>query len=249
MNKPLVFISHISEEKEVAISFKELIETSYLGMINVFVSSDHSSVPLGQKWLEDITIALKNCVVEIVICSPQSVTRPWINFEAGAGWVRDIPVIPLCHSGMEPPNLPLPLNLLQAAKATENSSLKLILPVLDKAIGSQTPSVDFTNFISKVKDFESVYTFWDDCNAAFKEIHNINVQIIPALQKGGKVTIDLTETQINQIDRFMPFLQAHDILRYERTGISSIGIGVSHGIRFVPMSKLQQIMRDKKFRL
>lgn len=109
--KTLVFISHITPEKEVAIAFKELIEESFLNMIEVFVSSDGESINMGQRWLESITVALKKCSIEIVLCSPQSVQRPWINFEAGAAWIRDIPVIPLCHSGMEPSKLPVPLNL------------------------------------------------------------------------------------------------------------------------------------------
>ena len=97
MDKRLVFISHIAEEKEVAIAVKELIESSFLGLIEVFVSSDQHSIGMGQKWLDQISAALKECVVEIVLCSPKSINRPWINFEAGAGWVRDISVIPLCH--------------------------------------------------------------------------------------------------------------------------------------------------------
>jgi hypothetical protein len=249
MSKPLVFISHISEEKELAIAFKDLIESSFLGMIDLFVSSDHSSVQLGQKWLDNITEALGSCVVEIVICSSKSVVRPWINFEAGAGWIRNIPVIPLCHSGMKPSSLPLPLNLLQAATATEVSSLKLILPVLGQAIGSKTPSVDFTDFISKVIDFESTYTFWDECNVAFKELHNINDQIIPALRQGKTITIDLTETQINQLGHFMPFLQQHNILQFQRSGSSKFtNIGTFYGCNLIPMSDLHQVINDKRFK-
>lgn len=100
MEKSSVFISHIGDEATIAREFKSLIEENFLGMIEVFVSSDGSSVKMGEKWLNDISDALERCAVEIVICSPISVRRPWINFEAGAGWVRGIPVIPLCHSGM-----------------------------------------------------------------------------------------------------------------------------------------------------
>jgi TIR domain len=158
-SKPLVFISHITEEKEIAVAFKELIESSFLGMLDVFVSSDEDSIRMGQKWLDRISNGLKTCTVEIVLCSPKSILRPWINFEAGAGWVRDIPVIPLCHSGIEPAKLPMPLNLLQAAKANEVSSLKLIFPVLAEAIGAKTPNIDFSDFVAKVDEFEVRYTF------------------------------------------------------------------------------------------
>jgi hypothetical protein len=155
MQKPIIFISHINEEKSIAMALKKLVESSFLDMMDVFVASDPTSVHLGQKWLDRITDGLKHCVVEIIITSPVAVTRPWINFEGGAGWIRDIPVIPLCHSGMTPSKLPAPLNLLQAAVATNEQELTLIFPVLANAIGSGLPKPDFTEFIETVKQYEA----------------------------------------------------------------------------------------------
>ncbi|MBP9152935.1 MAG: toll/interleukin-1 receptor domain-containing protein [Flavobacteriales bacterium] len=157
MNKPLIFISHINEEKEVALQLKELMRASFLGMIDVFVSADYASVSLGRKWLDEITNSLKTCSVEVVICSPVSIERQWINFEAGAGWVRDIPVIPLCHSGMEPAELPIPLKLLQAGGITEESVLNGLFRVVAGVIGADVPVVVFSDFIDKVKKFELSY--------------------------------------------------------------------------------------------
>ena len=155
MQKPLVFISHITEEKEIALALKRLVESTFLNMIEVFVSSDPTSIKLGRKWLDEITHALKKCAVEIILASPEAVECPWINFEGGSGWIRDIPVIPLCHSGMVPSKLPAPLGSLQAATATEESQLKLIFPVLAEAVGCKLPEIDFSPFISVVKEFES----------------------------------------------------------------------------------------------
>lgn len=155
MQKPLVFISHITEEKEIAQALKRLVESTFLNMIEVFVSSDPTSIKLGRKWLDEITHALKHCSVEIILASPESVKRPWINFEGGSGWVRDIPVIPLCHSGMIPSKLPAPLGTLQAATATEEAELKLIFPVLADAVGCTLPQIDFSEFVSVVSEFEA----------------------------------------------------------------------------------------------
>lgn len=154
MQKPLVFISHITEEKEIAKALKCLVESTFLDMMDVFVSSDPTSIKLGHKWLDEITYALKACAVEIILSSPESVRQPWINFEGGSGWIRDIPVIPLCHSGMVPAKLPAPLSALQAATATEESGLKLIFPVLAEAIGCSLPDVNYTPFIETVQEFE-----------------------------------------------------------------------------------------------
>ena len=52
MQKPLVFISHITEEKEIAHALKQLVEKTFLNMIEVFVSSDPTSIRLGGKWLD-----------------------------------------------------------------------------------------------------------------------------------------------------------------------------------------------------
>ncbi len=156
MQKPLVFISHITTEKEIAIAFKELIERSFLGMIDVFVSSDPNSIAMGGRWLNNITYGLQNCVIEIVIASRISVTRPWINFEAGAGWVRDVPVIPLCHSGMTPSTLPAPLGSLQAALATDPTHLERVLSVIAKTLDCKLPESDYPTFIAAVEHFEEV---------------------------------------------------------------------------------------------
>lgn len=154
MQKPIVFISHITEEKEVAFALKNVVESAFIGMMDVFISSDPRSVQLGQEWLEKIKFALSSCAVEIIISSPQSVKRPWINFEAGAGWIRRVPVIPLCHSGMEPDKLPFPLKALQGATATKEEELNLVLPVLADALGCGIPKIDFSEFIEKVREFE-----------------------------------------------------------------------------------------------
>jgi hypothetical protein len=157
VSKAVVFISHISEEREIAQVLKKLVEASFLGLIEVFVSSDANSIKLGRKWLDNITTALKSCTVEIIIASPTSVKRPWINYEAGAGWVRDIPVIPLCHSGITPSTLPTPLSELQAALATDKEQLARLVPVLAEAIGSAEPMIDWSEFIEAVQKYEAVY--------------------------------------------------------------------------------------------
>jgi len=153
MKKPLIFISHITEEKEIALALKELISANFLDMIEVFVSTDPSSIKAGRRWLDEITDALKTCVVEIILASPKSVTRPWINFEAGSGWIRGIQVIPVCHSQMIPTKLPAPLNSLQSV-IIDNAGLNMIVSALAEAAKCRLPTVDFSSLIAKVREFE-----------------------------------------------------------------------------------------------
>src|SRR3990172_4695206 len=103
-----VFISHIHEEAPLAMVLKEWLESSYAGQLDVFVSSDREDVPAGSKWLEEIDRALEQSSICVVLCSPASVIRPWINFETGSAWHKQIPVLPVCHSGQEKASLPAP---------------------------------------------------------------------------------------------------------------------------------------------
>ncbi len=217
-NKPLVFISHINEEQKLALLFKDLVEKHFLGLIDTFVSSDGESIAMGQKWLNDITAALKRCCVEIVLCSPESVKRPWINFEAGAGWVRDVPVVPLCHSGMIPDSLPTPLNALQAGRASETATMKFVFSVLAKAIGANAPDADFTEFVVGVKAFEEDYTFWKVVNAALRCLDSVSRDIVDSIIKTGAtrpIQVQLDEATIAKtIDAVEP-LAKWGVLSFE----------------------------------
>lgn len=133
-------------------------------MMTVFVSSDPRDNTLGQEWLQKIKFNLRKCVVEIVISSPQSIKRPWINFEAGAGWIRNVSVIPLCHSGLDPNRLPAPLHALQAATATDEYGLKQLLRILSDKLESDIAPVDLNEFIGVVKAYEQ--TTKDNLKAA-----------------------------------------------------------------------------------
>jgi len=96
MSKPVVFISHISEEVRLAVIFKQHIAADFLNLIEVFVSSDTESISAGKNWLTSIDTALRNACIELILCSKASIKRLWINFEAGAGWMSGIPVVPVC---------------------------------------------------------------------------------------------------------------------------------------------------------
>ncbi|PYV95030.1 MAG: toll/interleukin-1 receptor domain-containing protein, partial [Acidobacteria bacterium] len=89
------FISHITEEAGVAAKLKAALARDFLQMLDVFVSSDGESISAGDDWLKSIDNALQQSALMLILCSPSSIRRPWINFEAGAAWMRRIPLIPL----------------------------------------------------------------------------------------------------------------------------------------------------------
>ena len=124
------FVSHISEESALATCLKDWIESTLLGQCEVFVSSDSAALPGGVKWLTKIDEALKSADVMLVICSAASIVRPWVNFETGCAWSRGIPVIPLCHSGIQKGTLPRPISDFQAIDLLDPKFAQLLLEAL-----------------------------------------------------------------------------------------------------------------------
>jgi len=155
MSKPTIFISHITEEKEIAKSVKEFLERRFLKTINVFASSHEESLKLGDDWMSTIKKSMKDCKLIIVLCSPLSITRPWINFEAGAGWVRDIPVIPLCHSGLTPGKLPVPINSLQGGILNNKTDISKVFKRIAEILEINVPDSTDKNFFSAIESFET----------------------------------------------------------------------------------------------
>ncbi len=147
-----IFISHIYEEAALAIVLKDWIESTFLGNCIVFVSSDANSLPAGTRWLEHMDAALQAANVMVVLCSSQSVQRPWVNFETGCAWARDIPVIPVCHTGLAKGNLPRPLAEFQGIDATDDGFPAAFLSALAQHLGiSKLPRLDTKAMSSDVE--------------------------------------------------------------------------------------------------
>jgi hypothetical protein len=138
-----VFISHISEEAPLAHVLKDWIESSFAGQCDVFVSSDKDDIPAGSKWLEEIESALESASALIVLCSPSSLARSWISFETGCGWIKHVPIIPICHSGQKKASLPPPLSMLQALELDDQDFVYNLLSSLAKHLGfGKVPRID-----------------------------------------------------------------------------------------------------------
>ncbi len=154
--KKTIFLSHITEEKELTSIFQQLIEDSFFGQVHVFTSS--FSIKPGQRWFDEIEENLKNSAIMIVFCSPKSIQRPWISFECGAGWQKNINVIPLCHSGLTVDTLPSPLNLLEGGNISDKNKITDIFEIIKNEIGfNRLPIIDFDSLFKKINEFENKY--------------------------------------------------------------------------------------------
>jgi hypothetical protein len=158
VSKLRVFLSYRTVEARFADVLKEHLIRDFIGLVEVFLASDTTSVAAGKLWLDEIVEGLRHSQLHIVVCSKGSVERPWINYEVGASGVRGIPVIPLCHSGLVPGQLPVPLSQSEGGVLTDAASLLKVYLRVAELIGSAVPQVDFDAFAAEFADIEKQTT-------------------------------------------------------------------------------------------
>jgi hypothetical protein len=233
-DKPVIFISHISEEGSLAQLFKRAIEESFLNLVDVFVSSDDSSIGAGSNWLDRITEGLRTSQAMLIFCSPSSISRPWINFEAGAGWARAIEIVPMCHSGLRPVDLPLPLSLLQGIEAHDAAKIANIFKLIATKLGSKVPTFNATPLCADVINFERTYTVEIKAMAALAVMHKSWPELIREMKRIGAGTLaasGVPEWQVTSIRTSLESLHAEGLLSYNFTATGmSLGGGPVTGI-------------------
>lgn len=108
-----VFISHVHEEKGIALALQGLIYaqlggTGGGGHVKVFLSSDKFQWRAGEDWLKRVRTELSRAETLVAVLSRRSLARHWVNLEAGAAWVLDRTIIPAIHSDLTTAELPRP---------------------------------------------------------------------------------------------------------------------------------------------
>lgn len=166
MSKPIIFVSHAAVDSSIATVFKSDIERNFLGMCELFVSSDLDSLQGGKEWISVIKEKLSQAVISIGLYSPAALSRPWIYTEFGAGWIRDIPTISLCHSGLSKAQLPVPLSHFQALDLIDELHLEHLYKQISEALNCQLPAINYSQESSKYREMtedariQREYTSW-----------------------------------------------------------------------------------------
>jgi hypothetical protein len=156
MTTKSLFISHISEEADVAVLLKKMIQDDFLGLVGCFTSSDIGSIGAGENWLTSIERAMSEAKAVIVLCSKASVHRPWVQFEVGAAWMKGVPIIPACHSGMKVDELQMPLSLRQGLELGSEQGLAKLYDGVARALKiDRTPRIaELPERLSRLKQIE-----------------------------------------------------------------------------------------------
>jgi hypothetical protein len=157
MSKLRIFLSHVTVESKLADILRVHLLRDFIGLVEIFESSDRLSIPAGSKWLTEVTSALKNADMHVILCSPESRLRPWIQFEAGAAHLRGIPIIPVCHSGLTSAQLPVPMSESEGLEASDPDGLRALYQAIASALGSDVPPINFDAFADEVETFEIEY--------------------------------------------------------------------------------------------
>lgn len=135
MVKRGVFISHITEERETALLLKDFLHRVFSRELPIFVSSDYESIGGGDVWFTKVVDGLKGSSVVLVLLSPDSIDRRWINFEAGVGVGADTTVIPVAVHGLRHGEVGHPLASLQIRSLESREGVNALLRDVGEKIG------------------------------------------------------------------------------------------------------------------
>lgn len=145
--KPLIFISHAASEAQFASVLKKYIEEAFV-LCEVFVSSE--DIQAGIDWKNLIFEKLRSSILVIVVCSKNSILRPWISFETGVAWALNKKVMPILHSTLTLGDLPEPFNTFEAGIYT--SYTQEIIKSIAQSLESKMPKVDYDNWNDELKE-------------------------------------------------------------------------------------------------
>ncbi len=146
-----IFISHIQEELQVAQVLKKWIESAFADHCQVLTSTDPEGIPSAAQTMEENERALEETKALILLCSPDSIRKPWISFEAGCAWLRKILILPVCHSGVTAGQLPQPLANFPGFDLGQGDFGQELFMTLAKELGiSQLPAIQYRQMRQEV---------------------------------------------------------------------------------------------------
>jgi hypothetical protein len=148
-----LFLSHSHGDHELASAIKQLIENCFPGHIEVQASSaapSEGGIGAGRDWLHWIHNQVRGSKFTAVILTPNSVSKPWLMWEAGAvsgvslATQKVSTIVPLVYRlSME--QVPSPLRSRQAARGEDRESIKRVLETVQQSVG--LPERTFSQFV------------------------------------------------------------------------------------------------------
>lgn len=152
MEKPIIFFSHSSKDKEFLVTLKNKLLRKTSNTIEIFQSSDGASISFGNNWIHKIEENLNYSKLMFVFLSPNSIKSNWIYFESGYSYSKGIKVVPIGINGIDIGSLAPPINLLQGFNITSSDGLNNLTTIINREFSTSFPE-DFNN-----DDYEELLT-------------------------------------------------------------------------------------------
>jgi hypothetical protein len=100
MDEKGIFLCYATEDSRLAKLLQKELENEYKMAFKIFRAQDYRSIKPGDEWWENIKEALQNYPLTLVLATPLSILKPWINFEAGASIGSRSSLVPICAYGL-----------------------------------------------------------------------------------------------------------------------------------------------------
>jgi tetratricopeptide (TPR) repeat protein len=207
INQLKIFISHAYDEKALAEAWKKLIETTSMGLIEVWFSSDTGAtggVEPGIPWLDQLYQRLTKSDLILAIQTRSSAGRSWIMWECGlaSGIGRERGIIPIVYS-MARGELANPLTSYQAYQGDDEDQVHELCRRLIQKTGLTLPDIIYNDPIKTYLASVNLYNrsrilreeqikLWRDRIDSFvqagraAELNQIRQQMYTSLNSVGK---------------------------------------------------------------
>jgi len=129
--KPIVFLSHSSKDKEQLALLKQELDGRFGNSVTFFLSSDGESIPFGANWVSEISDALANARLMFLFLSRNSVDSKWVHFEAGHSYGNNIHVVPVCLPGLDLNEITAPLGHLQGFNLHSEAAMGNLIEIIN----------------------------------------------------------------------------------------------------------------------
>jgi hypothetical protein len=147
-----VFISHITEEKSVALALQKHLKVAFGESLSIFVSTDKTSIGGGKKWFEQIITQLRSSQVVLSLISQESRRREWINFEAGFGDGGELLVVPVAIRNFALGQLSFPLAGFQGRSIDD---IGVLVDDISIKVGLTPRHIDVKQYLADVREAEA----------------------------------------------------------------------------------------------
>lgn len=140
-----LFLSHAGADRQVAEYLRSRITASVPG-IDVFLASRPGQIPVGADWLATIKEELASSDAYLVLLTPASAGRPWVQFETGAAWMSDRLLVTVIAGALEKRDVPMPLSSFQLLCLCVQDEAEEVF----KALGGKLD--DSEGFVSRMRE-------------------------------------------------------------------------------------------------